>query len=142
MMSRVHNGKEMETVNVHNEAVNFKENSTVLISTNKLHFVGTTTGGMIRVDGENMERSTFLNCRQSASITMVCFYNLQLYYIINKFYELVLLFRSVTTAPQIDSMLDLMMAKLCASILLETAAVTTNPLCLLYNLSMKMRVAF
>ncbi|KAI1712304.1 hypothetical protein Ddc_12541 [Ditylenchus destructor] len=71
MMSRVHNGKEMETVNVHHEAVNFKESSTVLISTNKLHFVGTTTGGMIRVDGDNMERSTFLNCRQSASITTI-----------------------------------------------------------------------
>uniref|UniRef100_A0A915DNM1 Cilia- and flagella-associated protein 57 n=1 Tax=Ditylenchus dipsaci TaxID=166011 RepID=A0A915DNM1_9BILA len=71
MMSRMHDGREMETVNVHHEAINFKESSSVVISTNKLHFVGTSTGGMVRIDAENMERSTLVNSRHGSPITTI-----------------------------------------------------------------------
>lgn len=70
MITRINNGQEVESFNVHKE-INFKETSTTLFSNERMSFIGTSTGSIICVDNKRNEQNVLLKCWQSSTITAV-----------------------------------------------------------------------
>lgn len=71
MTSRIIDGKEVDTINKHREGVSFNANSTVLLSTSKVHFVGTSAGSVIRAEGDSGTSGSLVQCPHNAPITAV-----------------------------------------------------------------------
>lgn len=71
IMTKINNGHEADSFNIHNKELNYKEISTVLFSNERWNFIGTSAGVIICIDNENIGNNMLINCRQSATITAV-----------------------------------------------------------------------
>ncbi|KAI6230517.1 hypothetical protein M3Y99_01051700 [Aphelenchoides fujianensis] len=69
MLSRLNGGKEWETNNVHQEGISLKANSTLLLSTQQIHFVASSGGNVIRIDPENPDAAAVVNCPDNSAVT-------------------------------------------------------------------------
>ena len=71
MMSRFHDAKECETSNVHQEGISLKASSTLLLSTQQVHFVSSSSGNIVRLDPQNPDAAAVVNCNDTSAITTV-----------------------------------------------------------------------
>ncbi|KAI6223182.1 hypothetical protein M3Y95_00862400 [Aphelenchoides besseyi] len=69
MLSRLNAGKEMETNNVHQEGISLKASSTLLLSTQQVHFVSSSGGNVIRIDPQNPDAAAVVNLPDQSAIT-------------------------------------------------------------------------
>ncbi|KAI6183564.1 hypothetical protein M3Y97_00502300 [Aphelenchoides bicaudatus] len=71
MLSRLSDGKEIETNNVHQEGISLKASSTLLLSTKQVHFVSSSGGNVIRMEHETAENAAVVNCPDQSSISTI-----------------------------------------------------------------------
>lgn len=71
MMTKLEQGKELESANVHSEGISLKASSTVLLTTERAHFVGTSAGNVNRLEVENLDQSYLVNCPDRSAVTTV-----------------------------------------------------------------------
>uniref|UniRef100_A0A1I7S9F5 Cilia- and flagella-associated protein 43 n=2 Tax=Bursaphelenchus xylophilus TaxID=6326 RepID=A0A1I7S9F5_BURXY len=69
MMSRLENGKELESTNVHQEGISLKASSTSLLSTDTVHFVTSSGGNVNRVSIDDPDQTYLINCPDKNAIT-------------------------------------------------------------------------